>query len=377
MTIADEITEFKPTVLLVTQSHLSAKSIVKLLQSQFYVVEVDNEENAWQALTKQESFDLVVSDLHLLQTQFNLLGRLKQAQNEAIRNLPLLLLVAENDEDYDCEEALAQGASDFLMMPFSSSELLGRVRMHTNSFKRPAEITIDIENDDSVDILQQMTQERFFESRLEQELSFSSRHIVPVSSCKLEVNGLEQIEQQQGHKSAHTVIKYFAKVLKKTVRLEDTLSYSGHGRFSLLYPATNALGALAGIKRIRKATDEMKVKLADDELNISFCASIYTSLASGALSVEDVQDELDERLDEALKKGNGEIVTSGQKAGKELDVSLERALTLIEKGETKDLAEHSKKLMQKIIPIMRFTDAQLSLGMEKVIESLIERIKKR
>ncbi len=374
---AEQTKNEKPVILLATQSRLSAKSITKLLQAQFTVLEVDDAENAWQTLTDKTIVNLFITDLGLLQDQFGLLERIKTAQSKSIRNLALLLLIAEKDNDEEREDALSNGASDFLTMPFSSAELIARVRMHTRLFLQQEKV-LDADKDETIDILQQLAPETFLESRLEQELSFSARHKIPVSACKVEVNNLDDIEQQHGHKLAHQIIKLFAKTLQKTVRREDILSYSGHGRFTILYPATNAIGALIAIKRIKESTDKTQITLGDDTQAITFSGSVYTSLASETVDVDSIQNELENRLDEALIKGTSEVVTSGHKdEATTCKPSLERALTLIEKDNTDDLKAHSKNFMIQIIPLLRFSNEHLNLGMEKVIESLLQRLKKR
>ncbi len=367
----------KPIVLLATQSRLSARSMIRLLQDQFTILEVDDAEDAWKAMTGKTTVNLLISDLVLLQNQFALLERIKTAQDKGIRHLPLLLLISENNDDGERENALSKGATDFLTMPFSSSELIARVRMHTQVFLRQEKI-LDAEKDETIDILQQLSPETFFESRLQQELSFSTRHKIPVSSCKIEVDQLENIKKQYGHKIAHQIIKLLAKVLQKSVRKEETLCYSGHGRFTLLYPATNALGAFAAVKRIKEATDKTQVKLGGKLQTITFSGAIYTCLASESISVESIQNELETRLEDALKKGNSAIVTAGHKEKiKDLIPSVECALSLIDEDNTEDLKEHSKALMIQVIPLMRFSDETLNLGMDKVIDSLIKRLKTR
>jgi len=362
---AENVLDDKPVVLLATQSRLSAKSIIKLLEPNFSVIETEDAESSWNSMIGKTSVNVLMSDLDLMQDQFGLLERMKTAQNKLIRKLPILLLVSEKDDDSDREAALSAGANDFLTMPFSSAELLARVRMHAQYFLQQEKI-IDADKDETIDILQQLAPETFFESRLQQELSFSTRHKIPVSTAKVEINNLDEIEKQYGHKTAHQMIKLFAKLLDKTVRKEDTLSYSGHGRFTILYPATNAIGALVAIKRIKEATDKTSVTLGENSQSITFSAAIYTSLASEAIDTDMIQNELDNRIEEALKKGVSEIVTSGHKEV-ETDYlpSVERALTLIEKDNTDDLKKHSKALMTRVIPLLRFSDAELKLGMEK------------
>ncbi len=367
----------KPIVLLATQSRLSAKSIIKLLQAQFTVLEVEDAESAWQAMTDSDTVNLLIVDLALMQDQFGLLERIKTAQDKSIRQLASLLLVAENNDDIDRERALKNGASDFISMPFSSFELLARVRMHTQVFSHN-EAAIDAATDGTIGVLQQLAPESFLESRLKQELSFSVRHKTPVSVCKVEVNHLAAIEQQHGHKIAQNVIKLFAKILQKTVRREDTVCHSGQGRFTILYPATNSLGALTAIKRISEAVTKAHINIANKKQIMTFSAAIYTALSDTEMTTDSIQHELERRLDEALIKGNGAIITAGFKdSASKCHSSVQRALMLIDAGKTDDIKDDSKNLMMQVIPLLRVADQQLDLGMEKVIESLVKRLERR
>jgi hypothetical protein len=121
------------------------------------------------------------------------------------------------------------------------------------------------------------------------------------------------------------------------------------------------------------------VTLDGEAQTITFSGAIYTSLASETVNVDSIQNELESRLDEALIKGDSEIVTAGYKEEKKANYrpSVNRALALIEKNQTDDLKEHIKELMALVIPLLRFSDQELKLGMEKVIEALLERLKSR
>lgn len=376
MTIADK-SQPKPNVLLATQSRLTAKSISKLLQIQFSVIETESAEKAWEMLADDQQYNLMICDLSLVVDTFSLIERIRTAQDSALRIMPILLLNGESDEDTEREVALKEGANDFITLPFSSEELIARVRMHTEISSHQDNNQSDENIDDKVNILQQLKQESYFESRLQQELSFSIRHKSQVSACKVEIYGLSEAEDKFGHSVAHQFIQIFAKILNKTIRKEDTLSYAGQGQFILLYPATNALGAIAAINRVVKATESKTIKIKDASVYIQFCGAIYTCLASESISVDSIQSELDNRLSGALSKGPGEIVTSGHKADTKQKISVDRALSLVEKNEIDELQEHSKELMNRIMPLLEFCDKGLKLGLGKVITSLQERLDKR
>ena len=166
----------KPVVLLLSQSQRTRHSISKILDPHFAVFGAEDAESAWEQLVDNPEILILVSELTLMIDGFELLERIRNANENRLAAIPVLLLVGENDEDDDRETAFRGGATDFINMPFVSNELITRVRLHAHLFIQQVDgHAIVTESVVAANVLQQLSQEKIFISRLEQELSFSYR----------------------------------------------------------------------------------------------------------------------------------------------------------------------------------------------------------
>ena len=93
-------------------------------------------------LTQKESFDLILLDLMLPQLDgFTLCRKLRERLD-----IPILMVTAKK-EDIDKIRGLGLGADDYIVKPFSPSELVARVQAHIATYKRlkaPQEVQQDI-----------------------------------------------------------------------------------------------------------------------------------------------------------------------------------------------------------------------------------------
>ena len=82
-------------------------------------------------LTQKESFDLILLDLMLPQLDgFTLCRKLRERLD-----IPILMVTAKK-EDIDKIRGLGLGADDYIVKPFSPSELVARVQAHIATYKR-------------------------------------------------------------------------------------------------------------------------------------------------------------------------------------------------------------------------------------------------
>ena len=93
-------------------------------------------------LAQKEKFDLILLDLMLSQLdEFTLCRKLRERLD-----IPILMVTAKK-EDIDKIRGLGLGADDYIVKPFSPSELVARVQAHIATYKRlkmPQETQQDI-----------------------------------------------------------------------------------------------------------------------------------------------------------------------------------------------------------------------------------------
>lgn len=359
-----------PSVLLVAQSAMTVKSITKLLGQYFNIVSVNDAEAAWDSLLTSAGVEpaVVICELQLSIDDFGLLERLRSASNNHLAAKPVLLLVSESDSEEDRESAFQQGATDFINMPFSSTELTTRVRLHAQYFVQHSQIKpLEIQKDTSLSVLQQLTQENYFESRLSQEIAFSLRHKMSIGICKIKLSNLKALVADKGKPATVVVVQTVAKIIQKTMRSEDTLCYLGNAEFNLLFPATNGIGSAIGLRRIVDAVAKKNILIEGEAVSVPLAAAIYSCVPTSNTTIEAVAEVLRRRLDEALAQGSqngGNNIVSSSQAGEAVTISVERALHMLERDEGSGLSPYAKTLMIELLPFIEYADGELDLGLQ-------------
>ena len=366
----------KPAILLVSKPTRSADSIRKLLSSHFIGSKSEDAEAAWKFLVKKPQITVIICELSLAIDQFGLLERIRNASDRNLAAKPVLLLVGEKDSENDREKAFRIGATDFINMPFSSTELTTRVRLHAQLFVNHAmEDTTEIQNLAAVNVLQQLAQEKFFKSRLQHELSFSLRHKFSVSVCKLKINNLKSIIAGFDKNAAIAVVQAVAKIMQLTIRGEDILCYLGNAEFCILYPATNRIDAATTVNRFLKNLEKHSIRIAGKRVPVVISGAIASSLANQETTVESLMKAVDEQLAEAISRG-GNCIVSLPQPNEDEHISLAKALKMIERDTTDGLSAHVGNLLLEIMPLLEYADQVLELDIKSVNQSLRKRLKR-
>ena len=364
----------KPAILLVTKPTRSADSIRKLLSYHFIGSRAEDAETAWKFLVSKQELTLLICELSLAIDQFNLLERIRNASDKSLAAKPVLLLVSEKDDENDLEKAFQLGATDFINMPFSSTELTTRVRLHAQLFINHAmEDTTEIKQMTAVNVLQQLSKEKFFKSRLQHELSFSLRHKTSVSICKLRVNNLKKIIAGFGKNAALSVIQAVAKIMQHTVRGEDIVCYLGNAEFYILYPATNRIDAATTVNRFLNNIVKHSIRIAGKQVPVTISGAIASNVINQEITVESIIKMVDEQLKEATSRGGNCIVSSPQTNEDEY-ISVANALKMIESNTTAGLSSRVGNLLLDIMPLLEYADKILDLDLKSVNQSLRERL---
>jgi diguanylate cyclase (GGDEF)-like protein len=364
----------KPTILLVASSVHSIKLVSKHLQEHFALLTAEDAEAAWDLLLKDREIVLVICELEIMINQFGLLERIRSAGDSWLAATPILLLVGENDADAGRELAFQMGATDFINMPFASSELTARARLHANLYlQHSMESPEELEQVSAADLLQQLSQTNFFNSRAHQELSFAQRHRGNFSLCKLKLDNIKSIMQSFDKAKTTTIVKGVAGIIQQTLRTEDTVCYLGNAEFYLLYPATNGIGATDGVNRILKRISSSPIRIDDMQVKVTLSGAVYSCLATDNSDLEQIYAQLDVSLEQAQSAGGNRVVSSSA-SSEERRVSVDRALKLIEQGSTDELNSDAAPLLLSILPLLEFADGVLKLGLRSINSKLREKL---
>ncbi len=365
----------KPDVLLAISSAQTGATIAKLLTQSFSVASTNEAESAWHMIVENPQISVLICELSLAIGQFGLLERLRGASEKRVFAIPVLLLVGEGDDDETRETAFRVGVTDFINMPFISSELLTRVRLHAQQFdRRNGAQEVSISSPAATNAIKHLVHENVFNSQLQQEISFSERHKTFFSVCKLSVDSFEAIVDGFDERIAAKVTRTVAEILQQEVRCEDTLCSLGKAEFCILYPVTNGIGAAVAVNRIIRKISSCKTKITDRHLPVSISAAIFTDIANRDSDVDVVLDILQVRLNEAVAKGGNCVISAGRLDEKP-PTSVDRALQLIAERRTEAIAPQAEALVKSILPLLEYVDGALELGLSSVNQHLRERLK--
>jgi diguanylate cyclase (GGDEF)-like protein len=179
---------------------------------------------------------------------FELLTKLKE-DNET-QNIAVIFISA-TVEPMDRVRGLDMGAIDFITKPFDALELKARVR----SALRTQYLVKMLEQRAQLDGLTGLWNRRYFDQRLEQEISEAKRHKRVLTLALCDVDRFKRLNDQFGHPFGDMVLEKVAQILSGG-RTSDIVCRYGGEEFGLIFSSTN-------IERGREVTERLRVAIEE------------------------------------------------------------------------------------------------------------------
>lgn len=154
---------------------------------------------------------------------------------------------------------------------------------------------------------------RYFDERLEEEVSRVSREGRPLSCLFLDIDFFKQFNDSFGHHVGDSVLQKVAATIKSHMRASDILARFGGEEFSVLLINTDIQEALVIAERIRRAVAEQPLVVADDDtqqVTISIGCSVLESNhppASIAITSQALVERADKALYQAKSQGRNRV----------------------------------------------------------------------
>jgi two-component system cell cycle response regulator len=141
---------------------------------------------------------------------------------------------------------------------------------------------------------------RYFEYRLMEEISRTTRNETGLSLIILDVDYFKNFNDTLGHPAGDELLKHLARVLKDTVRDNDIVCRYGGEEFAIILPAVEKDGALILAERLRGRVE--KEKFAGEEVQPKGKLTISVGLATMPQDAAN-KEELIRHADSALYAG--------------------------------------------------------------------------
>ena len=303
-------------LLIVDDSKVVRITARKILGNHFETVEALDGENAWDILTSEVPFSLVISDLNMPNLDgFGLLERIRHTHLPHISNLPVIIITGANDSEAIKERATEAGATDFIGKPFDSVHLLARAQAHASAHSNAQELkeeTIALEETSAIDPLTKIANERTFMERGYQLLAYAVRHNTRLSVFHIEVDNFGDIYKTHGDGVAESIVQTVASTLTTAIRHEDTAARLGTARFSLLLPGLNNNGIHNLADRIRKNISERVLKHGEARIHYSVSIGVAAMEIHRNTRFDDLLTVAGNRLAYAIAHGGDQAVYDGE-----------------------------------------------------------------
>lgn len=241
-----------------------------------------NAEEALNLLGKT-SFDIVITDIALSgMTGLELTAAVKQLSPDTI-----VITITGYIDDFNYDEAVEAGASDFIKKPFTLKELLARIK-HA---KRQEQTRGLLLTDDLTGLLNR----RGFFALAEQQLKIAKRNKKGLYILYADLDGLKEINDVHGHIEGDQALVEIANTLRKNYREADISARVGGDEFVVLSEGDFHDDSAVLASRLQNDLETLNsTRSRGYELSIS-CGSAYFDPQSPC-SLEELLQEADKSM---------------------------------------------------------------------------------
>lgn len=244
--------------------------------------------------------DLVLLDVDM--PDLNGFDVCRQLKSDTVTlHIPVVFLTGASTGE-DKIRGLELGAVDYITKPFDPAELRARVR----SALRLKYLMDLLARKAQIDGLTGLWNRRHFDEVIQEQMSLSARHRLPLSCVLLDVDHFKAINDRFGHPFGDEVLKAIAGAINDTVRLEDTVCRYGGEEFAIILPNTALVGAILLAERVRSSIASRQVLHKTGSVNVS--ASFGVAEYQPGLPVAFIE-AADRALYQAKKDGRNRVVS--------------------------------------------------------------------
>ncbi len=163
-----------------------------------------------------------------------------------------------------------------------------------------------VQNLSNIDALTGLYNRRYLQERLEHMLNEAGRLGTPLAVIMLDIDHFKKVNDRYGHKAGDDIIRFIARVLKKSIRKVDVAARYGGEEFIVLLHNTTDEGAVTVADKIRETIQGAVVPADGNQLTVtsSFGVSAYPDPIRNA---DDLIKSADEALYRSKEQGRNRV----------------------------------------------------------------------
>lgn len=389
-------TDNLPHLLVVDDSRLMRRAIIKILGKEYRLTEAGDGEEGWQALQDHNDIKVIFSDLSMPNLDgFGLLERIRNCNEPRIQNTPVIIITGAEDDEETKQLALSKGASDFISKPFESVQLRTRAKTHLrldDTHRQLNETANQLEEQTTKDELTGLSNKNYFLQRGKKDLAFAKRHRGELSLLLIQIDNFNKLFTGFGKEAALHALKEVSRIMMENIRQEDTVARIGVAQLAFLTPSTNRTGARQLGERIRNQIKELVIEFGGIALPTTISVGIAAIDISNETSLDDILKVANQNLADAIYNGGNciapvaidEAVTTEPETDAEIisiqplaeEPDLEMAVQLCQSDEPAKIQPYLAALLRKIYPLLQLCNKQLQLGIDDALERIRQRLDK-
>lgn len=387
----EQITLEKPSILIVDDSAIMRKSMVKILCEDFNIVEANDGVEGWESLVRDHSIQVVIADLMMPHKNgFQLLREIRESVHERINQLPVIIITSHEDDEGMKRRAMSMGASDFITKPFDSIQIKARAKSyakHGDTARKLEQTRKILAEKTTIDPLTGLANPRYFKEHGPELLAFAARQGTNVSVLLLDIDKFDVLVRKKGKQVGEKIILNVSKIINACVRKEDAVARIREAKFAVMMPGADASGAKSLAQRIHQLINKAVYRMGETRFRMTVSAGLVCGAMCEGETFDDVVKLAEERLTNAIKSGGAKLVLddplSGQRrnmSGQELPprhmLTLDEALVLLKAGQTDTVRAQLKPLMAKLFPLLAYANNHMRLGLDGSLVHIRERLKR-
>ncbi|MCG8488016.1 MAG: response regulator [Chromatiales bacterium] len=301
----------KPVVLIADDSRVVRVSLRNILNETCQLIEVEDGEQAWQAVCQTPSIDMVFSDLSMPKIDGRkLLTNIRNSTTGRISSLPFIVVTGNEVTDAIAEELEKLGASGMVSKPFDPTlirhfveELSTETEQETSAEAHPPSV--------QGDFLDNTTDKTQFLEIASRELSFAIRNKNELALALVKVDQFSSILDHYSEAAIEHILLALKEIIEKHIHPDDTLGYFGEGCFSILRPASNAIGTKYLGRRILEDLTSKQFYLGEADESVTASIGISAPDIKPGIRLQDLLKLAEGRLKAAFENGGDKVIDKG------------------------------------------------------------------
>ncbi|HDQ25458.1 MAG TPA: GGDEF domain-containing protein [bacterium] len=187
-------------------------------------------------------------------------------------------------------------------------EVIEQVKETTSILREQKE---DSERRAIVDGLTGLFNRRYFETKLEEELTFAKRFRTRLCLIMFDIDHFKPVNDTYGHQTGDTVLQEIAEVVKPLLTSTDSPCRYGGEEFAVIMPETDTAEAFETAERLRKAVEERAFYGGETLIKITVSLGI-AEYPTHALIKERLIEKADAALYSAKNSGRNNTQTAAK-----------------------------------------------------------------